>query len=280
MVRMMEYLTVSQTLDYLRERMPAPFDLPQLADICRNAELTALFAYDGYVILSDYESLTEYFEFSGYATDLRLSSLIDGRKKELNIDKVKLTDILDLELNDDERSKYLILLNDNFSPTHHRVEKGNILFDLDKQQISISINDLRFSRFEVQNLPTETSVTNKILHIAQWGEDEKIGIINDLLPLEQDKEIKKLHSKAKLTSIEQAGKDTQSDTPADRGQGDSLLILGAVMATIEQVAKTNYTQASFIENHILPKYGHINGISESTLQKKFSQAKTYLKQKV
>ncbi len=80
--------------------------------------------------------------------------------------------------------------------------------------------------------------------------------------------------------IEQAGKDTQSDTPADRGQGDSLLILGAVMSTIEQVAKTNYTQASFIENHILPKYGHINGISESTLQKKFSQAKTYLKQKV
>ena len=95
---------------------------------------------------------------------------------------------------------------------------------------------------------------------------------------QQAKEIERL--KAQLASIEQAGKDTQSDTPADRGQGDSLLILGAVMSTIEQVAKTNYTQASFIENHILPKYGHINGISESTLQKKFSQAKTYLKQKV
>ena len=94
----------------------------------------------------------------------------------------------------------------------------------------------------------------------------------------QAKEIAEL--KAQLASIEQAGKDTQSDTATDKGQGDSLLILGAVMATIEQVAKNSYTQASLIDNYILPAYGHIKGISESTLQKKFSQAKTYIKQKV
>lgn len=85
---------------------------------------------------------------------------------------------------------------------------------------------------------------------------------------------------AKLASIK-AGKDTQNDTPADseptdKGQGDSLLILGAVMATMPKL-KPNYTQQSHI-TEILETYKNVSGISQSTLEKKFSQAKRYLKQ--
>lgn len=72
----------------------------------------------------------------------------------------------------------------------------------------------------------------------------------------------------------------QSDTPAtyQEGQGDSLLILGAVMGCIKLVAKHNYTQQSLIDS-ILQKYDRVSGISQSTLSKKFSEAKNYLNQR-
>lgn len=139
------------------------------------------------------------------------------------------------------------------------------------------------------------SVSNDLLNQAQETNriilEQGLKEIRNPSPLEDklDDIIERIPNNDNHVTSEQRTSDrtkdisqpnSESDTPADRGQGDSLLILGAVMSTIEQVAKTNYTQASFIENHILPKYGHINGISESTLQKKFSQAKTYLKQKV
>lgn len=65
----------------------------------------------------------------------------------------------------------------------------------------------------------------------------------------------------------------------NEGQGDSLLILGAVMDCIKSVAKQNYTNTMFIDA-ILKKYGHISGISQSTLEKKFSESKKYLKQRL
>lgn len=64
----------------------------------------------------------------------------------------------------------------------------------------------------------------------------------------------------------------------NEGQGDSLLILGAVMSTIKSVAKPNYTDDKLIEA-ILENYKNIYGISESTLKKKFSESKRHLKQK-
>ena len=62
------------------------------------------------------------------------------------------------------------------------------------------------------------------------------------------------------------------------GQGDSLLILGAVMHCIKDAAKNNYTQ-ELLTQTILTKYKSISGISESTLKKKYSEAKNYIKQR-
>ena len=70
-----------------------------------------------------------------------------------------------------------------------------------------------------------------------------------------------------------------SATTEDEGQGDTLLILGAVMHCIKDVAKQNYTQQALIDA-ILIKYEKTTGISESTLKKKFPDAKKYIKQKL
>ena len=75
-----------------------------------------------------------------------------------------------------------------------------------------------------------------------------------------------------------ADKQKTSQPKEDKSQGDTLLILGAVMESIKEVAKPNYTQESLI-HAILAKYGNTSGISESTLKKKFPEAKNYLKQR-
>lgn len=70
-----------------------------------------------------------------------------------------------------------------------------------------------------------------------------------------------------------------STTLENEGQGDSLLILGAVMNCVVDIAKLNYTQQALIDA-ILSKYGNITGISESTLKKKFAESKKDIKQRL
>ena len=96
-------------------------------------------------------------------------------------------------------------------------------------------------------------------------------------------------AKAEITDLEtelaqvKAQLKEQIDNPAnaeiDEGQGDTLLILGAVMDCIKEVAKPNYTQGLLI-NAITDKYKNTSSLTDSTLTKKFPKAKTYLKQNV
>jgi len=96
-------------------------------------------------------------------------------------------------------------------------------------------------------------------------------------------------SQAKITELENelarvtAQLKGKTDTPAnvtiDEGQGDTLLILGAVMDCIESIAKPNYTQQSLI-TAITDKYKNTSSLTQSTLTKKFPKAKTHLKQNV
>ena len=104
---------------------------------------------------------------------------------------------------------------------------------------------------------------------------------------EKDNEINKLKARnidleTELAQVKAQLKE-QTDKPAnagiDEGQGDTLLILGAVMDCIKEVAKPNYTQQSLI-NAITDKYKNTSSLTDSTLTKKFPKAKTYLKQNV
>ncbi|MBP2281003.1 hypothetical protein H4W00_001816 [Psychrobacter sp. PL19] len=75
----------------------------------------------------------------------------------------------------------------------------------------------------------------------------------------------------------------QADTPATdtdkkEGQGDSLLLLGAVMHCIKKAAKKNLTQESLTQT-ILTEYKSVSGISKGTLDKKYTEAKKHLNQR-
>ena len=220
---MMDYLTIDQTMQYLQGRMPAPFEYPQLAQLCRRGKLKPFFAYDGYIKLvhqPNYFNFDDIY-FSGYLINtLTIGIITSNATMELGeafIHEACITEDFECLTSFDLEDKPIMFIND-------------LIDDLKEDEIychTVNRSDLLFDRYQVENTPTETSVNNKILHIAQWGEDEKIGIIKDLLPLEQEKKIKKLQStidnqaeqitelKAQLASIEQAGKDTQSDTPAN-----------------------------------------------------------------
>lgn len=87
----------------------------------------------------------------------------------------------------------------------------------------------------------------------------------------------KNNDKERIKQLEQQLEQAKANQLPE-GQGDTLLILGAVMESIREVAKPNYTQTSLIDA-ILDKYGNTSGISESTLKKKFPEAKNYLKQR-
>lgn len=73
--------------------------------------------------------------------------------------------------------------------------------------------------------------------------------------------------------------ETNVNSTVSEGQGDTLLILGAVMECIKDIAKPNYTQQNLIQV-IKDKYPHVDSLSESTLTKKFPIAKKHLKQRL
>lgn len=67
------------------------------------------------------------------------------------------------------------------------------------------------------------------------------------------------------------------ETSYQEGQGDSLLILGAVMSVINNFTKDNYTQKLLLKK--IQEIYDGNNISESTFNKKIAESKKYFKQK-
>ena len=105
-------------------------------------------------------------------------------------------------------------------------------------------------------------------------------------PSNNDKLIKELATaKAKISELETDLKQAKAElieksaqkTKVEK-QGDSLLILGAVMHCIKDTAKRNFTQ-DLLTQTILERYKGVSGLSKSTLDKKYTEAKTYLEQR-
>ncbi|NSM10998.1 hypothetical protein G5C01_06465 [Moraxella bovoculi] len=75
--------------------------------------------------------------------------------------------------------------------------------------------------------------------------------------------------------------ESQSVIPATNSkreqQGNSLLILGAVLDCLDSETIRNYNQTALITT-VIEKHGNITGISQSTLTKKFAEAKKYFSQ--
>nr|WP_313973854.1 hypothetical protein [uncultured Psychrobacter sp.] len=91
----MSYYNIEQTLEIFRKELPEPelpFDLPQLADLCRQGRLTPAFPYTRYImeIVEDAagdkypERGTSQF-YDGYLTHKNLVALLDNNCKSLKI---------------------------------------------------------------------------------------------------------------------------------------------------------------------------------------------------
>ena len=154
-------LNLEQTLSYLRERMPAPFDLPQLAHLCRTGQLTPLFAYDRYALDQenyDYDRIDcVTFNLSGYLTAPELIEVIYKDKTiELDIAIVyEFLDTISYEIKGENltrmKGRKVILLDKEYNHAlYQRNPKYSVFSDNDS--VTITRNDLLFDLEQLDSI--------------------------------------------------------------------------------------------------------------------------------
>lgn len=173
-------LNLEQTLSYLRERMPAPFDLPQLAHLCRTGQLTPLFAYDRYAL--DQENYDDdridcvTFNLSGYLTAPELIEVIYKDKTiELDIAIVyEFLDTISYEIKGKNltsmKGRKIILLNKEYNHALYQRDPKYSVFS-DNDSVTITRNDLLFDLEQLESIApagdTQTSQRkNALAHSA------------------------------------------------------------------------------------------------------------------
>ena len=315
----MGYLTLFQTLEKLKgiPAPYQPHGIAQLANACMKDKIIPVFQYNAYALehVSGTGENSEYITIPirGYLTHNNLSNVFNWtNRKDKNIE---FTEAVIYELTQKEEllyeNKTILLAKKTF---HNLRPFGNAkskVFDVsltnqtklysssnekDAERIrelggiEISQSDLLFPTTQV-----ESYIDSFICEYEKNYSSLRMGTptITQTEPPNNDQLIKALAAaKAQITSLEsdlkQANADNdqlrlQASKPADiaidEGQGDTLLILGAVMDCIKEVAKPNYTQQSLI-TAITDRYQNTSSLTQSTLSKKFPKAKSYLKQHV
>lgn len=248
----MSYYSLQQAIDLFQKDLPEPslpFDLPQLADLCRQGRLTPVFPYQGFISVPvGYEdngrpihALGAIEPYDSYLYSNELIKLIDGYADKLELWTASTPQGVH---NLDFYSRSMRHTDDDIEPITFMVRLENILF----------------AAVDVQNYIT-------------------LQYFDDLTTPEQQR-ITELESEvAALKKQVRQRADAPANDDKDEGQGDTLLILGAVMDCIKEVAKPNYTQEALI-NEIINKHPNTKSLSESTLKKKFALSKSHLKQNV
>ena len=139
------------------------------------------------------------------------------------------------------------------------IDRENILFD-------VSELNLLISKYVISQ--------GKLNYV-----DNNLESLNRQLQLTIDSQAKQI-AQLQRQLEQKAGEPSHTDKPVkSEGQGDSLLILGAVMETLDNAVIRNYNQNALIYE-VLEKYKSIHGISEGTLKKKFAESKKYLNQNI
>ena len=150
----------------------------------------------------------------------------------------------------------------------HYIAINNLLFPSEQVQVYISSK-----RTDEPNKPTATGTFGN--PTVAYDEPETIEQFREALAAANAK-IVDLDSQ--LTQAKAELVETPTHNQKVEKQGDSLLILGAVMHCIKEAAKKNFTQ-DLLTQTILTRYKNVSGLSKSTLDKKYSEAKTYLEQR-
>lgn len=154
-------LNLEQTLSYLRERMPAPFDLPQLAHLCRTGQLTPLFAYDRYALDQenyDYDRIDcVTFNLSGYLTAPELIEIIYKDKTiELDIAIVyEFLDTISYEIKGENltrmKGRKVILLDKEYNHALYQRDPKYSVFS-NNDSVTITRNDLLFDLEQLDSI--------------------------------------------------------------------------------------------------------------------------------
>lgn len=154
-------LNLEQTLSYLRERMPAPFDLPQLAHLCRTGQLTPLFAYDRYALDQenyDYDRIDcVTFNLSGYLTAPELIEVVYKDKTiELDIAIVyEFLDTISYEIKGENltrmKGRKVILLDKEYNHALYQRDPKYSVFS-DNDSVTITRNDLLFDLEQLDSI--------------------------------------------------------------------------------------------------------------------------------
>jgi hypothetical protein len=154
-------LNLEQTLSYLRERMPAPFDLPQLAHLCRTGQLTPLFAYDRYALDQenyDYDRIDcVTFNLSGYLTAPELIEII-YKDKTIVLDIAIVYEFLDTisyEIKGENltrmKGRKVILLDKEYNHALYQRDPKYSVFS-DNDSVTITRNDLLFDLEQLDSI--------------------------------------------------------------------------------------------------------------------------------
>ena len=266
---MFNYLTIEQAIKYVSSKVEYEFLFDNLKDLEAFQIINPVFFFKGFAKFqcSDFSGNSE---IGGYFCLSENESLISN--KDILFEKCFLSEpaldyydsfsdievCLDIEKEAKNSEKLFKWVRGTGSievnPYHYNFHLYNL--DDDGNEIikhEINLQDIRIKKYELDKWLSENSEQQRIAELE-----------NELAQV-----------KAQLKE--------QIDNPAnaeiDEGQGDTLLILGAVMDCIKEVAKPNYTQGLLI-NAITDKYKNTSSLTQSTLTKKFPKAKTHLKQNV
>ena len=288
----MSYYNLEQTLEVFQKNLPEtllPFGSPQLADLCRRGEVTPVFPYARYVsegFLDENDRIVSTKKntksFNGYLTLPDLTDLLFQLTETVvtsnayiyeeigTKDKGKL---VTLEKGIYDRNEYYNYREHDYydsvsSGNAHYIAINNLLFPSEQVQVYISSK-----RTDEPNKPTATGTFGN--PTVAYDEPETIEQFREALAAANAK-IVDLDSQ--LTQAKTELVETPTHNQKAEKQGDSLLILGAVMHCIKETAKKNFTQ-DLLTQTILTRYKNVSGLSKSTLDKKYSEAKTYIKQR-
>lgn len=208
----MNYYNLQQAITLFSDaHLSSFFDIPQIADLCRQGKLTPLFPYHLYIskpCWHEEDGRPRYApsgtqKFDGYLTHDHLISLIDGYTDRLSLTNAaaNVGDDMDILLFDSHKRD-----PEDATPYPFIVGLENIRLSAD--QVHNCIDDMKAK----QRKATHASDTDELSERSEKGYQTTIGILLELLTKEQRGRDKALFSSQSelATYIDQLGIRTQS----------------------------------------------------------------------
>ena len=247
---------LQEIIEFLEVKTESKLDKERVLKIIEQNNLSIVFEYEGWAVWETGQANRPLqMELKGYFKHINNATMIQaytGFLKELVIYKAEIHDL-----------DYCKIRNKNDAPESCKPRVGDLISFVNGGRSPLfSSTSQGYVVIKKSNIGVLRSELEKSLSKSKLSYEELQARISEL-------EVENSQLKEQL---EQASRPV-----IDEGQGDTLLILGAVMQCIRDVAKPNYTQQSLIEV-IKDKYPNVDSLSESTLTKKFPTAKKHLNQ--